>query len=169
MKLTFHHHTGKTLKLCWYETYTFYNYINTKFKLNHVSVQDNVPIVLKNQTFYLSFYEASIPNKHVNLGKVATDMVLAAKDYDPIFADNYGKRKDSWYIALKIEDSNFKNCLNKNHQNYNLVLKYLKRLKDEYLSTYVYEEIHFRKVKIEEFWYNIQLIMKGAYIKKDCI
>ena len=110
-----------------------------------------MPIVLKNQTFYLSFYEASIPTKHVNLGKVATDMVLAAKDYDPIFADNYGKRKDSWYIALKIEDSNFKNCLNKNHQNYNLVLKYLKRLKDEYLSTYVYEEIHFRKVKIEEF------------------
>ena len=129
----------------------FYHYIDTKFKLNGIDVEDNVPVILRGKTFYLSFYEASIPTKSINLGKVATDMVLQAKDYDPIFTDNYGKRKDSWYIALKMEDSNFKNCLNENHPDYHLIKKYLKRLKDEYLGIHIYEEIHFRKTKIEEF------------------
>ena len=129
----------------------FYDYIDIKYKLNQVNVEDQVPVILKGHTFYLSFYEASIPTKHVNVAKVAMDITLQAKDYDPIFEGNYSKRNDSWYIALKIEDSDFKNCLEVNHSSYEIVKAYLKRLKDEYLKTHIYEEIHFRKTKIEDF------------------
>jgi len=47
------------------EANEFYNYVNTKFKLEHIDVYDNIPFSLANKQFFFSFYEVDIPNKTI--------------------------------------------------------------------------------------------------------
>ena len=123
----------------------FYNYINTKFQLNHVNVTNNVPIIIENQTYFLSFYETEIPNKTLNLAPVLIDAKLENAGNDKLLEDAYVSRKDKWYILLTVFDKDIKNCLNSKHAQYEIVKKYLQAMRIEYLNTNNYLEVVFEK------------------------
>lgn len=123
----------------------FYNYINKKFKLNHVDVGVNVPFQIKGQTLYLSYYEANREDQTFNLPLVVTDEVLEKKAGLKVFENNYTSRKGHWYIVLTIFDEDINNCLSDKHPLKDETTAYLKTLKEEYLTTQNYEELLFTK------------------------
>ena len=83
----------------------FYNYINTKYGLDHQDVERNVPITVDNTAYFLSFYETEIPTKTINLIPILIDATLAEKGYDPILEDVEFSRIGNWYIVLTVSDS----------------------------------------------------------------
>ncbi|MFD0798227.1 hypothetical protein ACFQZJ_12215 [Maribacter chungangensis] len=80
----------------------FYNYINTKFELNHIDVYDNVPFLLDQNQYFFSFYEVTIPNKTLNLVPLAVDALLLSADLDPVMDGHYETRKGNWYVAIEV-------------------------------------------------------------------
>ena len=78
----------------------FYNYINTKFQLEHQQVDWDVPFIIENQFHYLRFYETEIPNKTLNLIPFIIDAKLESNGNNPIFEDVYVSRKGNWYIVM---------------------------------------------------------------------
>ncbi|NRD21495.1 hypothetical protein HNV08_15680 [Winogradskyella eckloniae] len=113
----------------------FYNYINKKFLLNDTDVGLNVPLVIDNNTYYLTYYESEIPDKKLNLLGLAIDATRLANDRDPLFNDNYVQRKGHWFIAITVFDAFDKNCLAPNHEDQKLILDYLQILQNEYLNS----------------------------------
>ncbi|WP_299274857.1 hypothetical protein [uncultured Psychroserpens sp.] len=132
------------------EANEFYNYINTKFKLDHVDVDYDVPLKLDGQQYFLSFYEAEIPDKVLNIFPIAVDVALDSNNIDPLLSDHYVYRSDNWYIAITILDNASNNCLKPNYIHRELIINYLKRLKQEYLTTSNYTEVLFKKRAIED-------------------
>ena len=128
----------------------FYNYINTKFQLDHVDVDYDVPLKLDGRQYFLSFYEAEIPTKILNLLPIAVDATLDSNNIDPILSDHYVSRSDNWYIAITILDNDSNNCLKPNYIHRASIIHYLKRLKQEYLTTSNYTEVLFKKKAIED-------------------
>lgn len=123
----------------------FYNYINKKFRLNHVNVGYNVPFKLNGETLYLSYHEAERTDQTLNLPLVAIDAKRESNGNSPIFEDNYMSRKGHWYILITIYDENLKNCLQDKHPLKDLTIQYLIALQQEYLNMYNYEELLFTK------------------------
>lgn len=123
----------------------FYNYINTKFELNHNNVAYNVPFTLNDEKFFFSFYETEVSTKSINLVPIATDMVLESKGITPILKESEFTRVGNWYIVLTASDINNEDCLNLNHKSRVKVLKYLRELRVEYLNTTNYLETLFTK------------------------
>lgn len=123
----------------------FYNYINTKFQLNHVDVEYNVPIAINGVQYYLSFYEAEIPDKSLNLMPIAIDMATSRGDFQTDLSDSYTSRTGNWYIALSVRDEDIKNTLTPLYPFRKEIVNYLKALKDEYLTTHNYQEVLFKK------------------------
>lgn len=129
----------------------FYNYIDTKYQLNNENVFDNVPFQISNEQYFFSFYEVDIPNKSLNLFPIVADVflnvALGNEDMDPIISNSVGpvSRKGNWYIAIEVYSDSEKDCLQINSLSREPVLKYLRTLKKEYLSTFNYNETLFRK------------------------
>ncbi len=113
----------------------FYNFINTKFELNDMDVGFDVPISINKVTYYLTYHEAEIPNKKLNLLGLAVDASLKIKGLDPIFQDGYVEREGHWFLAITIYDSDGKNCLKRSYPARKIVLDYLRLLQNEYLNT----------------------------------
>ncbi len=132
------------------EANEFYNYINTKFQLNHIDVDYDVPFKLKNKQYFLSFYEAEIPNKTLNFAPIVIDLALESKNIDSQLSDFYVSRHEDWYIAITIWDNDSNNCLKPNYKDRDEVINYLKRLKQEYLTTSNYVEVLFKTHYIED-------------------
>lgn len=118
----------------------FYNFINTKYSLNHQMVEDNVPIHVDGEEYFLSFYEVEIPDKSLNLWPFFANEALKNKGIDPIFTDFYVKRKGNWYIALYVSDADMNDCLTANYPFKEAILSHLKEIKNEYLNTSNYFE-----------------------------
>ncbi len=53
-------------------------------------------------------------------------------------------RRDNWYIAMEVYSDAEKDCLQEESLSRELVLKYLRALKNEYLSTHNYNETVFK-------------------------
>lgn len=126
----------------------FYNYINTKYQLDHKNVEWNVPFTIGEETLFISFYEVEIPTKTINLIPIFTDAVLEDKGYDPILSDYEFSRTGNWYIALMVTDSNITDCLNPKHKLHHKTLKYVKDIKTEYLNTSEYVQTLLVKKKV---------------------
>ncbi len=123
----------------------FYDYINTKFQLNDYYVDVQVPFSLDAKTFYFSFYEVEIPTKSINLIPLALDVALnKAADMDPVFDEVHTSRTGNWYIAIEVFKDNNGDCLSENSVSRELVLSYLRKLKNEYLATDNYNEVVFK-------------------------
>ena len=122
----------------------FYNFINTKYNLKHNNVDSNVPIVIDNKTFYMSFFERERVTKTLNLIPIAVDAGLQNKGNDPIFADNYTSRDGYWYIIISVRDKEIKDCLDPSNPEQAIVIKHLKKLKDEYFMTTNYVEAYLK-------------------------
>ncbi|GAB5473159.1 MAG: hypothetical protein Mars2KO_12580 [Maribacter sp.] len=128
----------------------FYDYVNTKFDLNHEDVYDDVPFKIDSSTFFFAFYEVEIPDKTLSLGPLMLDLVLnaALDNEDPErYVSNESSdmiRRDNWYIAMEVYSDAEKDCLQEESLSKELVLKYLRALKNEYLSTHNYNETVFK-------------------------
>ncbi|MDF0714804.1 hypothetical protein PY092_01470 [Muricauda sp. 334s03] len=123
----------------------FYNYINTKFQLDDYYVDVQVPFLVQGKTFYFSFYEVEIPTKTINLIPLALDVALnKAADMDPVFDDVHTSRTGNWYIAMEVFSGSEEDCISENSISRELVLSYLRELKNEYLATDNYNEVVFK-------------------------
>lgn len=123
----------------------FYYYINAKFNLNNIDVEYNVPFDIDGVHYYLSFYEAEIPDKTLNLVPLAIDAATNNSNFQTDFSDSYTSRIGNWYIAITVTDDDFKNCLDPLYPFRESVIEYLKDLKQEYLTTHNYDELVFKK------------------------
>jgi len=122
------------------EANEFYNFINTKYQLDHVNVENNVAFKIENQPFYFSFYETNKDTKTINLVPILVDAKRDANGTDPLFSDMHTSRKGKWYLVLIATDYDSNDCLNPKHTDSKIVEKYLRDLKVEYLNTSNYIE-----------------------------
>jgi len=67
-----------------------------------------------------------------------------ASDINPILEDTYSNRKRSWYLATEVYSDTETDCLVETSFSREVVLKYLRTLKKEYLATYNYNETVFK-------------------------
>ncbi|WP_411030149.1 hypothetical protein [Spongiimicrobium sp. 3-5] len=118
----------------------FYDFINIKYDLAHQNVERNVPVVINDKNYFLSFYEIEIPTKTVNLVPLMIDAVIASEDGPPLFEDQHSWRIGNWYLGLTVADSNINDCLEPNYKSRKEVLNYLRDLRQEYLDTHNYFE-----------------------------
>lgn len=123
----------------------FYNYINTKYELNHKDVEFNIPFEVEEEIFYFSFHEVEISDKSVNLVPIAVDAVLENKGKDPLFEGGHISRKGNWYIVVVVDDKNMNDCLKPDYLKREAILSYLKSMRVEYLETNNYLEALFKK------------------------
>lgn len=123
----------------------FYNYVNTKYELNHIDVGVNTPIHIDGRTFYFTFHEVEIPDKAINILGIFVDAALTNKDFDPVFEGDYMLRDGNWYLVITVEDEVFKDALSENYSERQKVIVYLQKMRKEYLSTYNYLEALFEK------------------------
>ena len=122
------------------EANEFYSFINTKYQLDHVNVENNVAFKIENQPFYFSFYETNKDTKTINLVPILVDAKRDANGSDPLFSDMHTSRKGKWYLVLIATDYDSNDCLNPKHPDSKIVKKYLRNLRVEYLNTSNYIE-----------------------------
>ena len=122
----------------------FYNFINAKYDLKHINVDSNVPIIINNKTYYLSFFERERITKTLNLIPIIVDAKLNENGNDAILQDLHTSRNGFWYIIITVTDAEIKDCLNANHPQNEVIIKYLKNLKNEYFSTSNYIEAYLK-------------------------
>ena len=128
----------------------FYDFINTKFQLNHEIVEDNVPFKIDGEEYSFSFYEVEKLTKTLNLIPILIDAKLQSNDNDPLFEEVHTSRKGHWYIALLAMDAHMNDGLNPNYKDREKVIKYLRDLRIEYLNTTNYLEAMLKKQTLDE-------------------
>ncbi len=132
------------------EAQEFYNYVNTKFQLDHIDVYDNVPFTILDKQYFFSFYEVEIVDKGINiagpiLAAVGNKMLQIGDEPSEIFnTDSKTYRNGNYYIAVEVYSDAEKDCLAENSLSRNMVLEYLRQLKKKYLATHNYNEILFK-------------------------
>ncbi len=125
----------------------FYNYINTKYYLKHDNVYDDIPFLIHNEQYFFSFYEVQIPDKAINFIPFISSILFNAaigNFEDAQIKDPSVDRKDNWYLAIEVYSDLEKDCLSIDSLSREVVLKYLRALKKEYLSTDNYNEVVFK-------------------------
>ncbi len=132
------------------EAYMFYNYVDLKNALNNDNVYDDVPFEIDEKQYFFSFYETEIPDKQLNLFPFIADIFLNAAigndAIEPILSNRLEEiqRIGNWYIAIEVYTDTEKDCLALKSLSRETVLKYLRDLKEEYLSTNNYNELVFK-------------------------
>ncbi|HLW31197.1 MAG TPA: hypothetical protein VKX40_02970 [Aequorivita sp.] len=122
----------------------FYTYINIKYGIDYDIEGGNIPIVINEKDYYITFYEVERSTKTVNLIPIVVDVARDSKGNDPLFENSYTSRTGSWYIALTVSDDDFNDNLKESDLEYENILKYLDHLRNEYLSTANYMEIYLK-------------------------
>ncbi|CAM4274057.1 hypothetical protein [Gillisia hiemivivida] len=123
----------------------FYNFINTKYVLNHENVEYNVPILINGYEYFLSFHEVEIQTKTINLVPIMIDAGLESKGISPLLEEHQFSRTGNWYIVLTVSDSKLNDCLDPEYGDREVVINYLKKERLEYLATTNYFDALFRK------------------------
>lgn len=128
----------------------FYNYVDVKFNLNDEDVYDDVPFSIDGDQYFFSFYETEITDKTLNLFPFVADVFLNAAlgndEMEPILSEGAEgiHRQGNWYVAIEVYSDTETDCLKINSLSRIPVLKYLSRLKNEYLATHNYNELVFK-------------------------
>ena len=117
----------------------FYDFINAKFDLDFDLVDANVPFMVDSIPYALSFYEVEKVDRSINLVPILIDASLNAEDNDPMMQELYTSRNGHWYIVLTVIDEELTDCLAPSYKQRDAVVRYLRALRDEYLSTSDYE------------------------------
>ncbi len=121
----------------------FYHYVDTSFRLNKENVYDDVPFKVDGVQYFFSFYEVEIPTKKLIIGGMFVVAILAAAGLDPVVND-YSHRNEHGYIAMEVYSDTENDCLKTASLSREAVLKYLRALKQEYLTTHNYNETVFK-------------------------
>ncbi|KAG1650669.1 tRNA uridine 5-carboxymethylaminomethyl modification enzyme MnmG [Nymphon striatum] len=122
----------------------FYNFVNIKFQLDHTDVYDDIPFEIDGEQYFFAWYEIEIPDKTLNLLPIVVDVALLASDINPVLENSYSSRKGNWYVALEVYNDAEPDCLEETSLSREIVLKYLRTLKKEYLATHNYNETVFK-------------------------
>lgn len=128
----------------------FYDYINIKFQLEHLKVFDDIPFSIDDEQYFFAWYEVEISDKTFNLAPALIDValngVLGNDEFEPYMLESVDSfhRKGNWYIALEVYSDTEKDCLVSGVLSREIVLKYLRALKQEYLVTHNYNEVVFK-------------------------
>jgi len=128
----------------------FYDYVNTKFQLQDYFVDVEVPFQIEDATYYFSFYEVDIRGTSLNLLPILFDLsvnaALGNDDFDTYVAteENSIHRKGNFYLAIEVFSKTKEDCLSDDYENRARVLTYLRNLKEEYLTSYNYNEVVFK-------------------------
>ncbi len=125
------------------DAYEFYDYINTKFQLKDLDVGLNTPFQIEGETFYLSYQEAEISDKTLNVPLVLIDAKRDGSGNSRLFEGQYVSRKGNWYLVLNVYDEALKNCLLEDHPYKDKVINYLENMRTEYVSTSNYLDVLF--------------------------
>jgi len=126
----------------------FYYYLSAKFPPNEIGdSESNVPVVVDNHNYYISFYETEKKSRVVNLIPAIANEIMDRKNV-PISIDEPPiVRGGTWYIALMISDEQFNDALSPQYHRHQDMLKYAKSIHQEYLGTRIYESLQLEKVK----------------------
>lgn len=128
----------------------FYYFINSKYQLNHNSVEDNVPFKIEDKDFSFSFYEVEKTTKTLNILVIFIDLAINKHTDELLFQDLHTSRNGVWYIALTANDAEMKDALNPNYKHRKAVIKYLRDLRIEYFNTNNYLESMLKKQTLDE-------------------
>lgn len=123
----------------------FYNYINIKFELHDEDVNYQVPIIVNNSAYYMTFHETEIPTKTLNLIPIAIDAKRESNGNDPLLEDAHISRKGHWYLVITLIDTDGNDSLKPEYKDRQALIKYLKQLKTEYLTTVNYYDALLKK------------------------
>ena len=118
----------------------FYHFVNTKFQLDFLDVEMNVPIQINDAIYYMSFYEQEKTTESANLVPILIDAILEDQEMGPMLEDAHGSTRSHWYILITVLDEDFKDCLNPNHPFQTEIIEALWNLKEEYQTTHHYIE-----------------------------
>lgn len=116
----------------------FYYFINNKFQLDNQYVEDNVPVTIDGNNYYMSFYEAEKSTKTVNLIPIIIDGKRERNGNDPLLEDVYTSRWGTWYILLMITAEDFQDGLNPEYEHYDKIENFARELREEYYNTSTY-------------------------------
>lgn len=122
----------------------FYAYINAKYKIDYDDKGGNIPIHIKEKPYFLTFYEVERSTKTINLIPIVADAALEDKGQEAVFQDMYTYRSGSWYIALTVNDKDFKDLLKEDDPSHKAIIEHLDLMRKEYLSTANYMEIYLK-------------------------
>ena len=123
----------------------FYHFVNLKFNLQHRDVETNVPLVIGDKVFYMSFFEREKTSEFINLVPIVIDGILDTKGVGPILQETYSTRSGYWYIVITVADPDFQDALAPEYIFRNAVVRYLDELQDEYFNTHHYLELTMKK------------------------
>lgn len=125
----------------------FYNYINTKYNLNHTNVEDNVPFTINDSTYFLSFHETEIPSKVLNLTPMIVNGALENNNLPTLLNEdgNQISRVGYWYLVLTVSDNDMNDALHTNYKSRDKIIKFLRETRVEYFNTYNYNEAWLKK------------------------
>lgn len=123
----------------------FYYYLNAKFTLDPEGLGNNIPIMIDNRRYFLSFYETEKSTQTLNLLPLAIDATLVANDSEPILDEIYTSRTGNWYIALTISDIGHQDALNPEYRDVQKITSYVTQLHKEYLTTQNYSALLLKK------------------------
>ena len=125
----------------------FYKFIDAKIGFENQTLDYYLPVTINNKLYSFSYYEVSRTTKTINLLPMLIDSNRSSKGKEPLLEDLYTSenRKGTWYIAITIQNNSSTDCLSDNFKDKPEVVAYLKKLKDEYLSTYNYEALKMKR------------------------
>ena len=120
----------------------FYYYLRAKYQRQPDAVEDNVPVLIDGEQFYVSFYETGKSTKTVNIINPLVNEVMERNNIPGVLNEetvrSYG---DTYYIVLMVSDERFDDGLSENHPDYASVYNYVQKLQAEYLATSNYDQL----------------------------
>lgn len=120
----------------------FYYYLRAKYERQPDAVEDNVPVSINDEQFYVSFYETSKSTKTVNLINPLVNEVLERNNISGVLNEETVRYAgDTYYIVLMVSDEEFNDGLSENHTSYSKIYEYVEKLQAEYLATNNYNQL----------------------------
>lgn len=120
---------------------TFYQFLQSKYSLDEEQMNDAIPFVVDNRTYFFNFYERDRTSEAFLLGAM---LAVAVAGGDPSGADYTVSGSQKWYIALLVFDEEEKDALDEEHPHRKRIIAYLDLLRREYYGLYSPIEQEFR-------------------------
>jgi len=124
----------------------FYHYVNAKYQKTYDDTDGNIAVAIAEEEHFLTFYEVERNTQTVNLIPMLVDAALEEKGYGSGsgLESAYTSRSGTWYLALTVTDSDYKDSLHPDYDQQKAVVAYVDGLRKEYLSTTHYIEVYLK-------------------------